>query len=70
MKENKKKTFIYKVGRELKKEFFFLEKFFCPGHHLMNHAPPFQFLYKIHTLIIVFAPQNYVLSFKQPNFTR
>ena len=51
------------VNTHVCRDCFLLEKFFCSGHHLVNHAPPFKFLYKIHTDNMFYGLQSYTLSF-------
>ena len=63
MKENKKKTFIYKAGRELKKEFFFLEKFFKLSENQTNiHTEIFAGLMTFMTMAYILAVNPEILS--------
>ena len=56
MQENKKKTFMYKADRELKKEFFFLDKFFKLSDNQTNiHTEFFAGLITFMTMAYILA---------------
>lgn len=63
MQENKKKTFMYKADRELKKEFFFLDKFFKLSDNQTNiHTEFFAGLITFMTMAYILAVNPEILS--------
>ena len=59
-----------RVNTQIRRRHFFLQLFISAGHHLVDHAAPCQFFYKIHCLYIHLLTANLVNNSNPANRNR